>query len=253
MIRGGGRARKPFDAREESEDEDYSEDPETGPEGEHTPTPAATPAIASSAQYLCTDQAAGASHIHPGDGAYMEAPPTHHFQPPESKDSYQDHQADYSMPPEVNSALSGFSHQGSSGHVFNAEHFGSMQDIRSHSDLYPSVEQQIIGQWPLSAASDLYPIHYTGEPSQAPAVNSQDGEHVFGQYSYAGPHKQLYRSNVHAYSVDSPGHYVSGYEDDPARFQRINDCSYPPQSAHRVHSAAMMHQHAYDLPTHIRA
>jgi hypothetical protein len=258
MIRGGGRARKPPDAREESEDEEYSEDPEVGPEGEKTPMPATPPTLGSSVQYLRADQAARTSQVHSIEDAYMEGPPAHPFHPPETKDKYQDHQADYPMPVEVNPALSDFPHQGSSGHVFNAEPFtentyGNMQDIRSHADLFPPDEQQIIGQWALSAASDLYPMQYTGEPSQAPAINPQDGEHIFGHYDYGGPHKQPYRSNVHAYSVDSHGHYVSGYEDDSARFQRINACNFPSQSTHRLHSAAMMHQHAYDLPTHIRA
>ena len=257
MIRGGGRVRRPLDARGESEDEDCSEGLEVESRGEKTPMPASPLALATSV-YLRTDQAANASHVRPSESAYTEAPPPHHFHPSETKDSYQDHPAEYPMPVEVNPALGTFSHQGSSGHVFNAEPFaenpyGNMQDIRSHADLFPPDDQQIIGQWAISAASDLYPMHYTGEPSQAPAINPRDAEHLFGHYSYGSPHKPPYRSNVHAYSADSHGQFVPGYEDDSARSQRVNGCTFPLQSIHRVYPATMMHQHAYELPTHIRA
>ena len=188
----------------------------------------------------------------------MEGPSPHHYHPPEIKDNYQVQRADYPVPVEVSTSLGEFSHHGPSGNVFHAENFpenpyGNMQDIRSHADIFPPDQQQIIGQWAISAASDLYPMHYTGEPSQAPAIVPPHGEAIFGHYSYGGPHKHEYRSNVHGYPIDSHGHFVTGYEDDSSRFQRINSCAFPSQSSHKSHPAGMIHQHAYDLPTHIRA
>lgn len=258
MIRGGGRVRRPLDARGESEDEECSEGLEVESTVEKTPMPASPSALATSV-YLRPDQAASVLHVHPGEGAYTEAPPSsHHFHQTETKENYQDHAAEYPMPVEANPPLSAFSHQGSSGHVFNAESFvenpyGNMQDIRSQADLFPPDDQQIIGQWAISAASNLYPMQYTGEPSQAPAIHPRDAEHIFSHYPYGSPHKPPYRSNVHAYPADSHSHFMPGYEDDSARSQRVSGCMFPSQSMHRLYPPTMMHQHAYDLPTHIRA
>lgn len=259
MIRGGGRSRKSFDAKDASEEEEYGEDVEVEPDGGKPPRSLTPTALASSVRYLHADQAARASHIPPDEGGYMEDPSPHHFHPPEVKDNYQVRQAEYAVPVEGNSHLGKFSHPASSANVFHADNFpenpfGTMHDIRSHADIFPLDEQHIIGQWGIPTPSDLFPMHYTGEPSQAPATVPPPGEAVFDHYSYGAPHKQEYRSHVHGYPVDSHGHLLAGYEDDPARSQRINGCAFPPQSIHRLHSAGMMiRQPAYDLPTHIRA
>jgi hypothetical protein len=256
MIRGGGRLRKPFDARDESEDEESSGDPECGPDEVKTLTPTTPSALASSVQYLNEDQATLVPPIHPDGCGYTETQSTNHFRPCESKHNYQEHQTEYPTPVEVNPPMGDVPHHGPSGNVFHGESFaqnsfGDLPALHGHADLF-SPEQQVIGHWAISGTPDLYPMHYTGEPSQPPAVNPTDGDHVFGHYPYESPHKQVYRNSVHGYAADSHSHFPAEYEDDLARFQRINACSFPSHSTQRVQSANMMHQHSYDLPSHVR-
>lgn len=257
-IRGGGRSKKPLDAKDESEVEESSPDPEIIPEEAEVLTPTTPSALISSVPYLHADQPSMVPQARLDECRYVENGSTHHFRPSESKDSYQDHQAAYSMPAQVTSSLGDISQHGPSGHGFDGVPFvdssyGSMQDIRSHSDIFSPDEQQMIGQWTLAATPDLYPMHYTGEPSQPPSINPADGNHLFGHYPYPGPHKQSYRSNVNGYSVDVHGQFAAGYEDDLARFQRTHICSLPSQSTPRFQPATMLNQHSYDLPSHIRA
>ncbi len=258
MIRGGGRSRKSLGAIEESQDEESSEGSEGRPDEVKTPRPPTPPAFATCVQYLSTDQASIVSQVRLDERGYAGNPSAHHFLSPETKGEYLDHQAEYPMSVEVNPTLDGIAHHGSSGHVFNPEIFpensyGSMQDTRSHAVLFSPDEQQFIGQWAISATPDLYPMHYTGEPSQPPAINVPDGDHIFGPYPYASPHKPPYRDNVHGYPADGQAHFPAGYDADMARFQRTNTCSFPPQSTQRLHSPSMVPLHSYDLPSHIRA
>lgn len=257
-IRGGGRSKKTLDAKDESEAEESSPDPEIIPAEAKTLTPTTPSALISSVPYLHADQAPMVPQAHLDECSYVENRSTHHFRPPESKDSYQDHQAGYSMAAQVTSSLGDMSQHGSSEHGFDGASFvdssySNMQDIRSHSDIFSPDEQQIIGQWALATTPDLYPMRYTGEPSQPPALNPADGNHLFGHYPYPGTHKQPYRSNVNGYSVDIHGQFAAGYEDDLARFQRIPTGSFPSQSTPRFQPASMMSQHSYDLPSHVRA
>lgn len=257
MIRGGGRSRKPLDAKDESDDEENSEDPDTGPQ-EVKITPSSPSALASSAHYLRTDQVPTATQVRMENCAYRDDLSAHHFRPPEIKDHYQDHRPEYPMAVEVNPTMGEMPHHESSGHVFNGEalpenSFGNMQDIRSHADLFSPDEQQIIGQWAISATPDLYPMQYTGEPSQPPAINPRDGDHIFGHFSYPNIHKPPYQNNDDGYGGDNQSPFPAGYEDDLARFQHFNTCSIPPHPKLRHHHAGMMHQHPYDLPSHIRA
>lgn len=256
MIRGGGRSKKALDAKDESEDEESSPDAENIPEEVKTLTPTTPSALASSISHLHADQAPMAPQARIDECRYVEDPSTHHFRPPETKENYQDQQAEYPMPVEVNSSLGDLSHHGSSAHVFDGEAFvehayGNMQDIRSHADMFSPDEQQIIGQWAITATPDLYAMHYTGEPSQPPTINPPDGNHIFGHYPYGASHKQAYRNE--GYSADIHGHFPAGCEDDLTRFQRVNACSFPSHSTPRFHSGNIMHQHSYELPSHIRA
>lgn len=257
-IRGGGRSKKSLDAKDESEVEESSPDPEIIPAEAKILTPTTPSALISSVPYLHADQATMVPQAHLDECSYVENRSTHHFRPPESKDSYQDHQAGYSMAAQVTSSLGDMSQHGSSEHGFDGTSFvdnsySNMQDIRSHSEIFSPDEQQIIGQWALAATPDLYPMRYTGEPSQPPAINPADGNHLFGHYPYPGTHKQPYRSNFNGYSVDIHGQFGAGYEDDLARFQRTHTGSFPSQSTPRFQPASMMSQHSYDLPSHVRA
>jgi hypothetical protein len=258
MIRGGGRARKPLDVKEESDEEESSDCAEDGPDGDKDLPPTASSGLEIAAQYLHEDQASRESHACVDESRYAGNISANHFQPSASKVNYHDNQAEYSVPMEVNSVLRDHLHQAPSRHVFDGHAFaensyGAMQDVHSHADLFSPDEQQINGQWAISATPDLYPMHYTGAPSQPPAINPPDGAHIFGHYSYVSPHKQPYRDGGHACSIDSDSHFAAGCEDDLARFQRINTCSFPSFPDNRLHPASMMRQHSYDLPSHIRA
>ncbi len=257
-TRGGGRLKKSLDAKDESEIEESSPDPEIVPEEAKTLTPITSSALISSVPYLHANQASIVPQAHLDECRYVENRSIHHFRPPESKDSYQDHQAGYSMPAQVTSSLGDMSQHGPPGHGFDGSPFvdssyGNMQDIRSHSDIFSPDEQQTMGQWSLVATPDLYPMHYTGEPSQPPSINPADRNHLFDNYPYPGPHKQPYRSNINGYFVDIHAPFSAGYEDDLARFQRTHTCSLPSQPTPRFQPASMMNQHSYDLPSHVRA
>lgn len=261
MIRGGGRIRKPFDPTEGSEDEESGEELDGGPEEIESPTPTTpTPTpLASSLNYLNTESASSVSRALLDDCAYEQNPSAHHFPPPEIKPQYQDHQAEYTIPVAVGSNMGHISHQEAAEQVFNGDSFqvpessfGDMQDLRSHVDLFTPEGQQIMGHWGISANPELYPMQYTGEPSQPPSINPADGGHIFGPYDYGGPHKQPYRNHVQGYSEDSHGVFAARYQDELTRYQRINSSSLPSHSTQRIHAANMMHQHFYDLPSHIR-
>jgi hypothetical protein len=260
MIRGGGRSRKALDAKEESEDEDSSQDLEAVPEGNETLTPT-TPAPLAPVHYLQTDQASVVSQAGLDGCRYVEHPTPPHLRPPESKDNYQDHRSKYSLPVEVNPSMREIPDHGTSGQIFDVEAFanhsyGTMQDVRSHGNLFPPsevTEQPMMGQWAITATPDLYPMNYTGEPSQVPPISPLDGDQTFGHYPYSSPHKHLYRHNVDGYHINIPGQFPGGFEDEFTRFQRMNSCSFPSRSPPKYPSANMMNEHSYDLPSHVRA
>lgn len=256
MIRGGGRSRKAVDAKEEGEEEDSSECADAEPEVDQTLTPTTPSGLQSSVQYLQAGQVPGVRRLH-HDGRYRKSPSTQHFQPPENKDNYHNPQADYAMPVEISPVLEDISNHASSGHVFNegafAENsYGTIQDIHSHPDMFPPDEQQMIGHWAISATPELYPMHYNGEPSQTPALHPPNGEHIFGAYAYDGSRKHPYRNSIHGYSTNTHGQFQIGYEDDLARFQRINSCSFPVNSSNKFHPASTTQQPSYELPSHVR-
>ena len=190
--------------------------------------------------------------IHLDTRGYGESSSTHPFRAPDTEVDYQDHQGRYSMPLEVNATLGEASGHGSSGQVFDGEGFaensyGNMQDLRGHGDLFLTEEQQAIGHWAIPATPEQYPMHYTGEPSQPPAINPLDGDHIFGHYSYGGPHKHPHHTNGYEYSING---YPAEYVDDLARLKRNNMCSLPSQSTPQSNPDSMMYQHSYELSSH---
>jgi hypothetical protein len=254
MIRGGGRSKKAVDARDESEDEENSPHADVVSEEVKSLTPTTPSALASSVPHLHADQASLVPQARVDECRYVEDPPTHHFRPADSKDNYQDHQAEYPMPVEVNSSLGDLSRHRSSGHGFEGEAFvensyGNMPEIRSHADIFsPDTQQIMLGQWP---TPDLYAMHYTGEPSQPPTIHPSDGNHIFGHYPYGSPSKQPYRSE--GYSADVHGRFPARWDEDLSRSQRVNAGFFPPPSTPRFHSGDIMQHQSYQLPSHIRA
>jgi hypothetical protein len=255
MIRGGGRSKKALDAKDESEDEENSPDADIIPEEDKRLTPTTPPALPSSVPCLHADPASMVPQARIDECRYVEGPPTLHFRPVEGKDNYQDHQAEYSMPVEVNSSLGDLPHHRSSGHVFEGEAFvehsyGNMPEIRSHADIFSSDAQQLmLGQW---HTSDLYPIHYSGEPSQPPTMNPPDGNQIFGHYPYGNPSKQPFRSE--GYSAEVYGRFPSRWDDRFSRPQRANTSYYARPSTPSFPSAnTVMHHQSHELPSHIRA
>ena len=174
-----------------------------------------------SVSYLHMDQDSMVPQAPSGKCGYLDDRSTPQIRPHETKDHCQDQQRDCLMPMEVDQPLNELSHDGSSGNVFDGEtyahtSFDNMQHIRGHGDIF-------------SATPDLYPMHYTGEPSQPPAINSSNDNQIFGHYPYEGCHKQPYGNNLGYYAY-IPSPFQMGYEDESTRFQRINGCTLPSHS-----------------------
>jgi hypothetical protein len=254
MIRGGGRSKKTVGSKDESEDEENSPDADIIPEEVKSLTPTTPSGLPSSVPCLHADQASMVPQARIDECRYVEEQPTHHFQPAEGKDNYQDHQAEYPMPVEVNSSLGDLSRHRPSAHVFEGEAFvqhsyGNMPEIRNADIFSPDTQQLVLGQW---HTPDMFPIHYSGEPSQPPTINPPDGNHIFGHYPYGSPSKQPYRSE--GYSAEVHNRFPVRWDDNFGRSQRANTCYFARPSTPRYHSANTgMHHQPYDLPSHIRA
>jgi hypothetical protein len=258
MIRGGGRTRKATDAKEENEDEECSEGTDIGAEDERVLTPAISSGPSATIQYLHADRAPEPPDPHLDDGQYEDLR-RQHFQSADQKDPYHEQPAEYAIPADFTSSLGEVQQHGPPGHIFGGEAFGAdsytnMQDIRHHGELFSPSEQQVMGQWGMSATPDLYPMHYSGEPSQTPVIHPPDGDNIFGHYSYPNAQKQQqYRHSGHGYPATSHAHFPGHFEDDLARFQRFNNCSFVSGSTQKALPASIMQHHSYDLPSHIRA
>jgi hypothetical protein len=214
MIQGGGQSKKAVNARDETEDEENSSDVDTVPKEVDILTPTTPSALVSSVLQPHADQASLVPQACIDECRYVEDPPTHHFRPADSKDNYQDHQAEY--PTHI-------SRHSFSGHAFKEDFAessdGNMSKICSHADNFlPDAQQVMLGNL------DLYGMSYTSEHGQPPTTHPPDGNHIFGHYPYERPPKQPYRSE--GYSADVYGSFPAWWNGD----------FFPPPSTPRFHS-----------------
>lgn len=211
MARGGGRPRKPAYAEDSSNDEGSADDSKCASDAPKKLIAKKPSPSASSIRYLKFEETPMVPQIHLDTRGYGESSSTRRFRALDDEVHFQGLQGRYSMPLEVKPTLGGESLHESSGQVFGGEGFaesshGDIQDIRGHGNLFPPDEQQAIAHWAIPATPDQYPMHYTGELSQPPAINALDRDHIFGQ-----PHL----TNDYEYPIDS---YPAEYVDNLARF-----------------------------------